>query len=279
MLIVADQGALVVGRERCLSGTGQTEEQGNVAVMTDVGRAVHRHHAQLRHQVVQHGKDRLLVLACIGGATDQHKLLRKAQDDEDLRRGAVDLGDSLELRNGHHGKARGERRKLFCRGLDEHVLHEQRVVGMLLDETNIQSILLVGAGDQVLHIDVAALQVGRDASLQGVELLFGERAVHLAPPHIALGIVLFNHEFVVRPTSGIRHRVHGESAVLRQDAFAIRDGVLIQVCGREVVIDLAKVSQTCCFKCRTNGINSGAHCGFRFGDNTKGQGLRKYRAF
>src|SRR4051794_19273971 len=44
-LVVADQRAVRIGRQRGLAGAGEAEEQRAVAVLADVRRAMHRHHA------------------------------------------------------------------------------------------------------------------------------------------------------------------------------------------------------------------------------------------
>ena len=63
VLVVADQLAARVGRQRRLAGAGEAEEERHVAVVALVGRAVHRQDALLRHQVVHDREDALLHLA------------------------------------------------------------------------------------------------------------------------------------------------------------------------------------------------------------------------
>ena len=106
-LVVADQGAVRIGRERGLAGAGEAEEQRAVAVLADVGRAVHRHHALRRQIEVQRGEHRLLHLARVGRAADQHDLA--GEIDRDHRVGAfaaaVTLGVRLERRHVDDGHA------------------------------------------------------------------------------------------------------------------------------------------------------------------------------
>ena len=52
VLVVADQAAVRVGRERRLARAAQAEKQRHVAVFADVGRAMHRQHALKRQHVV-----------------------------------------------------------------------------------------------------------------------------------------------------------------------------------------------------------------------------------
>ena len=70
VLVVADQPAIRIARQRRLAGAGQAEEERGVAGLADVGRAVHREHALQRQQVVEDREDRLLVLAGVAGAGD-----------------------------------------------------------------------------------------------------------------------------------------------------------------------------------------------------------------
>ena len=53
VLVVAEQGAVGIGRQRGLAGAGQAEEQRDVAAGPDIGRAVHRHHALRRADEVE----------------------------------------------------------------------------------------------------------------------------------------------------------------------------------------------------------------------------------
>ena len=93
MLVVADQRAFRIGRERGLAGAGEAEEQRDVARGADVGRAVHRHHAFGRQIIIERGEDRLLHLAGIAGAADQHDLAREIDGDDRLAAAAVALRD------------------------------------------------------------------------------------------------------------------------------------------------------------------------------------------
>ena len=72
VLVVADEVALGIGRERRLAGPGKPEEDRHAAVVVHVGRAVHREDAFERKAVVHDREDRLLDLAGVLGAADQH---------------------------------------------------------------------------------------------------------------------------------------------------------------------------------------------------------------
>lgn len=82
VLVVANQGALGVGGEGGLTGTGETEEDGNVAVGALVGGGVEGQDVVLDwHLVVEDSEDTLLHLTGILGTEDDHLLLGKVDGD------------------------------------------------------------------------------------------------------------------------------------------------------------------------------------------------------
>ena len=81
VLVVADQLAMRIGRQRGLAGAGQAEEQRDVALAADIGAAMHRQHAAFRQDPVHHGEDRFLDLAGILGAGDDDDALLERQRD------------------------------------------------------------------------------------------------------------------------------------------------------------------------------------------------------
>ena len=117
VLVVADEAALGIGRERRLAGPGEPEEDRHAALVVHVGRAVHREDAFERKAVVHDGEDRLLDLAGVLGAADQHFRARGMEDDERLAarpvlvRVGLDLGrvedDRVGLEVGELGLAPG----------------------------------------------------------------------------------------------------------------------------------------------------------------------------
>ena len=92
MLVVTDQTAPRIGRQRGLAGARETEEQGNIALLADIGRAVHCHHAFERQQIIQNREDGLLDFATVAGAADDTQTLLKIERNEGVGRGAINLG-------------------------------------------------------------------------------------------------------------------------------------------------------------------------------------------
>ncbi len=75
MLVVADQRAAGIGRQGRLARARQAEEHRRRSVRAHIGRAVHRHDAGRRQQIVEQAEDRLLHLARIARTADQDQLL------------------------------------------------------------------------------------------------------------------------------------------------------------------------------------------------------------
>ena len=100
VLVVANQVAVGVGGKRGLAGAGEAEEDGHVAVVADVGGAMHGQHAFQRQQEVEHGEDGLLDFAGVVRAPDNGQALAEIEDDEGVGAGAVHHGRSQEA--GHH---------------------------------------------------------------------------------------------------------------------------------------------------------------------------------
>ncbi len=143
MLVVADQHARGIGRQRGLAGAGEPEEHRDVVrvALGMVGRAVHRHHAPVGQQVVEDGEDRLLVLARIGGARDQHELLLEGDRDHGLGTAAVPGRVGLEARAVQDGEARHEARELGALRAAQQVADEEPVPGELGDHPDVQPVV------------------------------------------------------------------------------------------------------------------------------------------
>ena len=130
----------------------RTEERPESAVGR--GRAVHREHAALRHQVVHDREDGLLHLAGVLGAEDDDLAVLDAEIDARLgghARGEPVGGEPAGVVDDVIGRPEGG--KLLPGGADEHDVHEQRVVGALADDPDANSMVGVPAGEAVDAIE------------------------------------------------------------------------------------------------------------------------------
>ena len=183
MLVVADQLARDVGRERGLARARQAEEQRDVALRSFVGRAVHAEHALLGHQVVHQGEDALFHFAGILRAQD-HELAAFEVEAHAGRRGHAGRASVGRRLAGvvDHVVGLAERGQFVGRGADQHVVHEQRMVGPRADHANLQSPLRIPAGKPVDDIQPLARAEKRDRLLaQCNERLSG--SLKLTLPH------------------------------------------------------------------------------------------------
>jgi len=168
VLVVADQTTLGVGRESGLAGSRQTEEDGDIAVGALVGRGVEGQDVVLDgHLVEQDGEDTLLHLTGVLGAEDDHLLLGEVDGHRGGRGHALGEAVGRERAGVVDDIVGVEVLQLLARGADEHVAHEQGMVGTGADDTDADAVSLVPAGVAVDHVDAAA----------GVEVVDGALAV------------------------------------------------------------------------------------------------------
>jgi hypothetical protein len=180
VLVVTDQSTLRVSRQSGLAGTRQTEEDGNIPILTLVGRGVQSQDIVLDgHLVEQNREDTLLHFSGVLGTQDDHLLVGKVDGD---RRGR---GHTLGETVGREGTGvvddivGVEVLELRPSGTDEHVAHEQSMVGASADNTDIDPVSLVPAGKAINHVDsVAGVKVvDSTLAVDSPDLQIGEQTV------------------------------------------------------------------------------------------------------
>ena len=244
VLVVADEAARGVGAERRLPGPGEAEEDGRVAVLAHVGRAVHGEDALEGQQVVEDGEDGLLDLAGVARPADDPELLPEVEDDERLRPRAVRHRVRLESRGGDDREVGHVAPRLLDRRvLEEHGAGEEAVPGLLGDDADGEPVLGVGPAVDVLHEDVAALQVAAQPRVQAAEALGVEGPVVLAPPHGLLGRLLADHELVRGGAGGVLPGVHDERPLVADLPLGAVDRLLVEAGGGQVPVDAAQVRE------------------------------------
>ena len=229
-LVVADQRAVRIGRQRGLAGAGQAEEQRAVAVLADVGRAVHRHHALRRQVEVQRGEHRLLDFARVGRAADQHDLA--GEIDGDHRVGAlaaaVTLGVGPERRHVDDGQLRHEARELGALWTDQQLVDEQRVPSELGVDARLDPILRIGAAIEVLREQRLALRVREKIVVEQDELRLRHLPVAV-PPDGVFRQRIDNRVLVLRRAAGVMAGLGAERAAGDDRRLAVADRVLIEL--------------------------------------------------
>src|SRR5690606_24183914 len=84
---------------------------------------------------------------------------------------------------------------------------------------------------------LALADIGLHAAPEGVELVFRERPVDVAPGDLGLGALLLDDEAIRRGTAGAMAGLDDQGAVRGQLAFTATDGLLDQLCGTDIGIN------------------------------------------
>ena len=218
-----------IGRERGLAGAGEAEEQRRVAVRPDIGRAVHRHHVLGRQIEVERGEHRLLHLAGVRRAADQHDLAGEIDRHHGVGAlaSAVPLGVRLERRQIDDGEFGHELGEFVALGADQQLPDEQRVPGEFREHARPDPVFRIGAAVQILHEQFHALGMRLKIGEQIVEVLLRHFAVAV-PPHRILGERIDNGVLVLRAAAGVVTGLGAERAAFDQRGFTSRDGMLVE---------------------------------------------------
>ena len=267
VLVVADEAPQGVGRERGLAGPRQAEEDGGIALLADVHRRVHRQDALIRKQVVHDRERRLLDLAGVHRPDDDHLHPLEVDEDRRARPGALGGGISLERRDVDDREARGEGPQVLGARAAEQVAGEDARPGGLGVDAQRPAVLRMSADEQVLAVQAALGEVGRQSRPQPVVVLLADGVVDVAPPDVRLARRLTDDELVLRRAPGMRAGAHDERALRRDQPLTLPDGCLVQRGRRQVRDDLAGAN-ACANACagtrraRTRRLGRGAgHCG------------------
>ena len=154
VLVVTDQGTVGVGREGGLAGTRQTEEEGDVAVLALVGGGVKGQDVVLDgHFVEEDGEDTLLHLTGVLGTEDDHLLGSEVDGDGGGGGHTLSVTVGREGTGVVDGVVGVEVLELLARRTDEHVAHEEGMVGASADDTDADTVLLVPSGVTIDDVD------------------------------------------------------------------------------------------------------------------------------
>ncbi len=188
MLVIAHEQPLRIRGERRLSRSRETEEQrGAVRLRIRRRGAMHGQDALLRHQVVHDREDALLHLPGVLGAENHDFPVLEAQVDGG-RRESGGLVGSWKLAGVVDDVVRiPEALQLLGGRADEHVVHEEGMVGARADDPHLDLVLGIPAGEAVDAEDrIAEIEeVSRTLSVE-LEQLRLDRKVDGPPPDLTL---------------------------------------------------------------------------------------------
>ena len=239
VLVVAHQRPLRIGGEGRLPRSREAEEDRHVLVVAPVaGRAVHRQDARRREQEVHHGEDRLLDLARVQGAADQHLLAPEVDQDEDLAPRPVHLGAGVEAGRADDRELRDvAQERLRVRHGEEHVPGEQGEPRHLGDDADRQPMPFIRAHVAILDEELPPLEVGEEPRAERLVLVGVEGAVRRSPVDRPFASGLPHEEAVVGGPARVFAGPHDEGTGRRQVSFATPQRLLEQRRTREVPPD------------------------------------------
>mmetsp|Transcript_36643 Transcript_36643/g.66230 ORF Transcript_36643/g.66230 Transcript_36643/m.66230 type:complete len:201 (+) Transcript_36643:978-1580(+) len=198
MLVVADQSSLRIGRKGGLSGAAEAEEDTHVPVLAFVRAGVHGEKSHLRQEIVHDGEDALLHLTCVFRAEDDD-LLGLEVDRDGSRRGHA-FGSSI----GWEG-ARvvdgvvwlAKVLQLLWAWADEHVVHEQSVVGPACNDADLVAVLRIPAGVAIEHVQaLTSVEIINSTLTVDPEGLLRDLDVDAAPPDVSRSAWLVHNALV-----------------------------------------------------------------------------------
>ena len=213
MFVVADQAAGRIGRERRLARARETEEERYVvpAPLTPkllrslVGRTVHGEHTSTGEHPVHDREHALLHLASVFRAQDHLLAALERQVDaraaghlrrQRVRRKLTGVVD--------HVVGRAELVEFVQRGPDQHVVHEEGVVGAAAQHADLQPAGWIPAGVAVAHVDLVPRVEVVDGPLavqqEGVVV---DGMVDRSPPDIRLRCRCPYDVFILRAATGL----------------------------------------------------------------------------
>jgi hypothetical protein len=242
VLVVADEQALGIGRQRGLAGARQAEQHRGVGAVAGLGRrAVHRQHAALGHEVVHDREHPLLHLAGVLAAEDDE--LATAERQVDRRggghaRGVLVGGEAAGVEDDVVGRA--EAVELGHRRADQHVVHEQRVVRAGAHDADLEPVGGIPAGEAVDDVQpLAGVQVVDRPLAVDREALRVELDVDVAPPHVVANLGLVDDALVGGAATGLLAGVGDERAGGRDGgALLVAERGFVQERRGGVTVDL-----------------------------------------
>jgi hypothetical protein len=188
--------------------------------------------------MIERGEHRLLHLAGIGRAADQHDEPREIDSDHGLRARAMALGIGAEGRQVDDRHLRHEAFELRRLRPDQQVADEQRMPGEFGDDPDRQFLRGICAADEILHEKVALRGMRDEVGVKPLEDLRRHRLVGV-PPDGVFGGVVADDELVLWRAARVLAGIGDKRAVAAELGLAAQDGFAIEIRSLEIVMNAA----------------------------------------
>lgn len=241
MLVVTDEQTRRVSRESSLTGTGETEEKGDITTLTLVGRRVESEDIVLDgHEVEHDGQNSLLHLTGVLGSENDHLLILEIYVNSSARGHARGESVGREGASVVDGKVRNTKGLEFLgSGTDKHVAHEKSVIGTGADNTDFDAVLGIPTSEGIYDIQTRASVKVVDGTLTvNLPDLRRQLGVHGSPPDITIRGRLINKTLVLwRATSLCTGRGNKSSGGGDGRTLLVDKSVLVEGRNRGVVLN------------------------------------------
>lgn len=192
-----------------------------------------------RHQVEHDSENTLLHLTSVLSTEDDHLHVLEVDLNGSVRGHTLSVDVSGELTSVVDGKVRfAEVLKLLLSGADQHVAHEQGVVGTRTDDSNLDTVARVPAGVSVnneqLFTSTQVVQGTRARNLPGE---FVNLLVDGTPPNVLRGGLLVDNSLVQGGSTSLLTRVSHQGTGGRNGSTLLLQTILIQGGGGRIVSD------------------------------------------
>lgn len=241
VLVVTDQLTVRVGRQGGLTSTGQTEEQGDVTLLSSlVTRRVQGQDLVLDwHQVEHNSEDTLLHLTGVLSTQDDH--LHSLEVNLDGSGGGHTLGVDVgrELASVVDGEVwLTEVLELLGGWSDQHVGHEQSVVGSGTHNSDLDSVSWVPTSESINNEQLlSGSQVVESSGSGNLPGQLVDLLVNGSPPNVVGGGLLIDNSLVLWRSTGLLTRVGHQGTGGRDGGSLLQQTILVQGWRRSVVSD------------------------------------------
>ena len=116
----------------------------------------------------------------------------------------------------------------------EHLLNKERLAGTLAGDKQATRVIAVGTGHTARDEHITLVEIVDDAGLDDLVALDRQRAVDSAPGNLVVHVGRVDDKAVVRRVAGALPRLDHQRAVGGHAAFVAADGMLDELCRRQV---------------------------------------------
>jgi hypothetical protein len=133
-------------------------------------------------------------------------------------------------------------------------MDEQVLAGFFIDDAEIHPVIGIRPGIAIEYEQLAVLQVGGDAAVNGIELSGINRLVFLVPVDQVVNGRVVCHELVIGGAPGVFAGEYAQRAIVGQRAFAARQRLFHQGRNGQVAMDLLGVDDAQLFQIECHGF-------------------------